>query len=471
MFKLGKVNNMKRKILAFVGCLSLVATTVKPVQASYLNGYDYAKMANKKVVVTKTMKVYRVKTGTSESKNHFYSAGNVKKGSVIYRSRWLMSTGSGWVIKSNKYKAGKRQFYFVSAPEKTKWFKAYKAKKKSVAKTKKTSKKTNKKVTKAKTVIKTSKAKKTVKKTAKKKSSKKTVKKATKKSAQKTVKKTTKKPAKTVKKTSKKPLTMAQKYNPKVKAWTTTLDWGETFSSDAYSYITNPWDLPSETNYTFVKPVNTKKGGSYQTNILVTYPDGSKETVGPVSFVVKSAQADAYNVTVKNTTVPYGHYIDIRKDIVTNPVGYFPNDPAEVELSTTEFYFSRADGNILANNPDTKVPGSHDYYIRVDYPDGSYQVSQKFTLTVSQPDNLVYHPALKSSSITLPVGTDIEADSYQLLKPQDFISNTADMPKGTKYEIRDDYSYDEQSSSYVTIKVTFPDDTTWESPMFLLIFN
>ena len=202
----------------------MFATTGKPVQASYLNGYDYAKMANKKVVVTKTMKVYRVKTGTSESKNHFYSAGNVKKGSVIYRSRWLMSTGSGWVIKSNKYTAGKRQFYFVSAPEKTKWFKAYKAKKKSVAKTKKTSKKTNKKVTKAKTVIKTSKAKKTVKKTAKKKSSKKTVKKATKKSAQKTVKKTTKKPAKTVKKTSKKPLTMAQKYNPKVKAWTTPLD-------------------------------------------------------------------------------------------------------------------------------------------------------------------------------------------------------------------------------------------------------
>lgn len=471
---------MKRKILAFVGCLSLVATTVKPVQASYLNGYDYAKVANKKVVVTKEMKVYRVKTGTCQGENVFYLAGKVKKGSIIYRSQWFMSTGGGWVIKSSKYKAGRRKFYFVTAPEKTKWFKAYKAKKKSVPKTKESSQKakkkavkkvSKKKVTKAKTVIKTSKAKKTVKKTAKKKSSKKTVKKATKKSAQKTVKKTTKKPAKTVKKTSKKPLTMAQKYNPKVKAWTTTLDWGETFSSDAYSYITNPWDLPSETNYTFVKPVNTKKGGSYQTNILVTYPDGSKETVGPVSFVVKSAQADAYNVTVKNTTVPYGHYIDIRKDIVTNPVGYFPNDPAEVELSTTEFYFSRADGNILANNPDTKVPGSHDYYIRVDYPDGSYQVSQKFTLTVSQPDNLVYHPALKSSSITLPVGTDIEADSYQLLKPQDFISNTADMPKGTKYEIRDDYSYDEQSSSYVTIKVTFPDDTTWESPMFLLTFN
>ncbi|WP_259276135.1 Rib/alpha-like domain-containing protein [Lactobacillus delbrueckii] len=97
---------------------------------------------------------------------------------------------------------------------------------------------------------------------------------------------------------------LAQKYSPKVKAWTTTLDLGETFSNDAYSYITNPSDLPSETNYTFVKPVNTKKGGFYQTNILVTYPDGSKETVGPVTFVVKSAQADAYNVTVKNTTVP-----------------------------------------------------------------------------------------------------------------------------------------------------------------------
>ena len=467
---------MKRKIQAFVGCLSLVATTVKPVQASYLNGYDYAKMANKKVVVTKTMKVYRVKTGISESKNHFYSAGKVKKGSVIYRSQWLMSTGSGWVIKSNKYKAGKRQFYFVSALEKTKWFKAYKAKKKSVVKTKKASKKTNKKVskkkvTKAKTVKKTAKPKKAVKKTAKKKSSQKTVKKVAKKSTKKTVKKTTKKPAKTVKKTSKKPLTMAQKYSPKVEASATTLDWGETFSNDAYFYVTNRLDLPSETNYTFVKPVNTKKGGFYQTNILVTYPDGSKETVGPVSFVVKSAQADAYNVTVKNTTVPYGHYIDIRKDIVTNPVGYFPNDPAEVTKDTTEFRFCRADSNPLADDPDTTVPGSHDYYILVEYPDDSYQVSQKFTLTVSQPDNLVYHPALKNSTITLPVGTDIEADSYQLLKPQDFISNTAAMPKGTKYEIRDDYSYDEQSSSYVTIDVTFPDGTTWESPMFLLTFN
>lgn len=463
---------MKRKILAFVGCLSLVATTVQPVQASYLNGYDYAKMADKKVVVTKTMKVYRVKTGSSESRNHFYSAGKLKKGSVIYRSQWLMSTGSGWVIKSSKYKAGRRKFYFVTAPEKTKWFKAYKAKKKAVAKKKKTIKKVSKKqVTKPKTVKRQQSPKKAVKKTAKKKSSKKTVKKATKRRAKKAVKNTTKKPSKTVKKTTKKPLTMAHKYNPKVKAWTTTLDWGDSFSTDAYAYITNTWDLPSETNYTFVQPVNTKKGGFYQSNILVTYSDGSKETVGPVSFVVKSAQADTYNVTVKNTTVPYGHFIDIRKDIVTNPVGYFPNDPAEVTRNTTEFRFCRADGNPLADDPDTTVPGSHDYYILVEYPDDSYQVSQKFTLTVSQPDNLVYHPALKSSSITLPVGTDIEGDTYQLLKPQDFISNLSDMPKGTKYEIRDDYSYNEQSSSYVTINVTFPDDTTWESPMFLLNFK
>lgn len=62
---------MKRKILAFVGCLSLVATTVKPVHASYLNGYDYAKVANKKVVVTKEMKVYRVKTGTCQGEFFF----------------------------------------------------------------------------------------------------------------------------------------------------------------------------------------------------------------------------------------------------------------------------------------------------------------------------------------------------------------------------------------------------------------
>ncbi|MDD6720644.1 MAG: Rib/alpha-like domain-containing protein [Lactobacillus porci] len=474
---------MNRKILTFVGCLSLAATAASPVQASYLSGYGYANAANKKVVVTKSMRVYRVKTGSCEAKNHFYAAGKVKKGTVLYRSQWFMATGGGWVIKNSQYKPGKRRFYFVQAPEKTKWFKAYKAVKKTAKKkvAKKTSKKkATKKMAKKKVAKNTSKKKatkkttkkkvdkKTTKKTIKKKAVKKPAKKAAQKSSKKTVKKTANKPA--PKKNVSKPLTMAQKYTPKVKEWTTKLKWGDDLGS-AEDYVTNDWELPSDTTFSFEKPVNVRKGGFYQTKITVAYPDGSKESVGPVSFEVAPAQADAYQVAVKNTTVPYGHDIDIRKDIVTNPTGYFPNDPAQVENDTTLFYFCRADGNPLANDPDTSIPGSNDYYIRVDYPDGSYQVSQKFTLTVSQPDNQVYHPQLKTARITMPVGDDIEGSSFELLHPQDFIANTGDLPKGTKYEIKDDYDCYDESSSYVTVEATFPDGTVWHSPMFLLCFN
>ena len=155
---------MNRKILTFIGCLSLAAMAASPVQASYLSGYEYGDAANKKVVVTKSMPVYRIKTGSCEAKNRFYAAGKVKKGTVLYRSQWFMATGCGWVIKNSQYKPGKRRFYFVQAPEKTKWFKAYKATKKT----------TKKKVVKksAKTAVQKSR-KKAVKKTANKPASKK----------------------------------------------------------------------------------------------------------------------------------------------------------------------------------------------------------------------------------------------------------------------------------------------------------
>ncbi|MEE8856844.1 MAG: Rib/alpha-like domain-containing protein [Lactobacillus sp.] len=51
------------------------------------------------------------------------------------------------------------------------------------------------------------------------------------------------------------------------------------------------------------------------------------------------------------------------------------------------------------------------------------------------------------------------------------IANTGDLPKETKFEIKDDYDCDDESSSYVTVEATFPDGTVWHSPMFLLCFK
>lgn len=86
------------------------------------NGTTMPKMVDKKIVVTKTMKVYRVKTGNSWIKEPLLLGWKVKKKAlVIYRSQWLISTGSGWVIKSNKYKGWQTEKFRLS-PEKDQVF-------------------------------------------------------------------------------------------------------------------------------------------------------------------------------------------------------------------------------------------------------------------------------------------------------------------------------------------------------------
>lgn len=94
-------------------------------QASYLNGNSYARKATRHVRVTKTMHVYRCHTGKYEAANRFYSSGKVKKGTKLYISRWIMSTGGVWVIKSRKYYHNRRTFFVVPGM-KANWYKRIK---------------------------------------------------------------------------------------------------------------------------------------------------------------------------------------------------------------------------------------------------------------------------------------------------------------------------------------------------------
>ncbi|WP_308555450.1 hypothetical protein [uncultured Lactobacillus sp.] len=98
-------------ILGFAGIFT--ATNSNKVQASYLSGNNYASLATRHVVVTRTMPVYRCKTGHCEAENRFYHAGHAHKGTKIYISRWLMSTGGVWVIKGGKYYHNHRTFFVV----------------------------------------------------------------------------------------------------------------------------------------------------------------------------------------------------------------------------------------------------------------------------------------------------------------------------------------------------------------------
>ncbi|MFK3588687.1 Rib/alpha-like domain-containing protein [Lactobacillus sp. 23-2] len=380
---------------------------------------------------------------------------------------------------------------------------AKKTTKKAKKSTKKAAKKSIKKAKKAKkSTKKTSKkkaTKKPVKKVAKKKVVKKTAKKAaTKKTAKKVVKKaTTKKPVnKVAKKTATKQpaqkvvkrLTMADKYQPQVKSGTVKVDWGASLTSslDGYrpeDFITNKSSLPSDVDYDYLDKVDTQKGGSYTTRIQATYSDGSKEVVGSVTFVVPTTDVDKYQPTVHDVTLEYGaddsieYGVDysIRKYFITNPAGYFPNDPifSQFKSSSDRTQF---DLNTDSEEPfSVTKPGTYTVHVKVTYPDRTYEDTNKFKITVlpSQAETIKVAP--KASSFTVSSSSALEYYDDDLgdtlVDPSFFLTNASALPEGTVVHFNGSldsrYTLDPgKYEDYLTIK--FPDGSSYDTDNFIV---
>lgn len=91
-----------------------LAATHTTASASYLNGNDYAREATHLVTAKKRVAVYKIRTGNCEANNHWTFYKYLNKGSRVYASRWIMSTG-GWIVKSKKvYYHNSRTFFLIA---------------------------------------------------------------------------------------------------------------------------------------------------------------------------------------------------------------------------------------------------------------------------------------------------------------------------------------------------------------------
>lgn len=328
-------------------------------------------------------------------------------------------------------------------------------------------------------------AKKPAKKVAKKTVAKTPVKKVVKKHvaktpAKKVVKKTTtNKPAKKVFKS----VTMADKYQPKVKSGTVNLKWGTDVTTDsdydARNFITNDSSIPVYTNYKYLDPVNGYKGGTYTTRIQVKYPDGSMEVVGTVTFVVPMMDADKYQpTTVQDATLNYGADYSIRKDFITNPTGYFPNDPAlsqfEDDSNSTQFDLYTDSSDLIIDRFNETDPGTYTVHAMVTYPDGSYEDTNEFKITILPSDADKAKVSLKSSYFTVSSKEALEHETTYgdrtLNDPTRFLNIGSALPEGTVIHFNDDLdSVDtpepgKQYRDYLTVE--FPDGTRYETDRF-----
>lgn len=374
--------------------------------------------------------------------------------------------------------------------------KAKKATKKVAKKTaaKKPAKKSVKKTTKK--VVKKPVAKKSVKKVAKKPVAKKPAKKAVKKPAKKSVKKpVAKKPAKKVvkKTTTKKPakkfvkrVTMADKYQPKVKSSTVNVNWGtdlwvseddEDGSYPPEDFITNKSSLPSGVYFYYSDYVDTSKSGTYKTRIAALYDDGSREVVGTVTFVVLKSDAEKYPPTVKDVTINYGGNFDLRKDAITNALGYFPKNTK----FSYDIYGYDEDGYDDDGYDDdgryfTYKSGTYNAHLSVEYPDGS-EDTKTFKITVLPSDADKAKLSLKSSNFTVLSNETLkhktDDGNYTLNDPTRFLNIGSALPKGTliQFDSVDSDFYPEHPApgKYETsLCAYFPDGSVYRTDNFIV---
>ncbi|MRN06690.1 LPXTG cell wall anchor domain-containing protein [Lactobacillus sp. 0.1XD8-4] len=213
---------------------------------------------------------------------------------------------------------------------------------------------------------------------------------------------------------------------------------------DASTAITNVPDLPKNTTYTWETTPDTNKVGEQPAVVVVTYPDGSKDTVPVI-------------ITVKNPTTPTPDKTDADK-----------NDPrgGTIEATLGENLANKASEGIINKNeltnvksytwtngtPSTTITGLTMQSVTVTYNDGSTDVVPVYVNVTSDADKYSPEPAV----VTVKPG--------KMPDPADGIKNKNELPDGTKYSWKVPVDTTTPGDKPAVVVVTYPDGSKDEVP-------
>ncbi|MBB1078357.1 YSIRK-type signal peptide-containing protein [Limosilactobacillus sp. STM2_1] len=211
---------------------------------------------------------------------------------------------------------------------------------------------------------------------------------------------------------------------------------------DASTAITNKDDLPQGTKYTWEITPDTSKVGDQPATVVVTYPDGSKDTVPVVITVNKPAQprqtdADKYNPQGGTITAELG-------DDLTNAAPEGITNKGDLPSGTKYTWTNGI--------PSTAKSGLTMHDVTVTYPDGSSEVVSVYVNVTSQADEYTPEPQV------------VTVDKGQTPNAEDGIKNKSDLPDGTKYTWKTPVDTTTPGDKSVTVVVTYPDGSKDEVP-------
>ena len=179
--------------------------------------------------------------------------------------------------------------------------------------------------------------------------------------------------------------------------------------------------------------------------MLVTYPDGTTETVNvPIEIKAKQTDADKYEPTAKDQTVNIGETPDAKGSI--GNVSDLPN-------GTTFEYKTPVD---------TTTAGEKDATVVVTYPDGSKdEVPVKVTVVDPRTDADKNTPTAKDQTVNIGETPDAKGS----------IGNVSDLPNGTTFEYKTPVDTTTVGEKDATVVVTYPDGSKDEVPVKVAVVD
>ncbi|MEJ7542111.1 Rib/alpha-like domain-containing protein [Staphylococcus intermedius] len=220
---------------------------------------------------------------------------------------------------------------------------------------------------------------------------------------------------------------------------------GTTFEK---GYHVPTWVTVNKDGSITVKPGEKVTEDEYAIPVIVTYPDGSKNTIfAPVTVQQKEPMASEYEPTTEGVTKKYG--TPVTSDDVTGTVKIpdFPVDGEQPKVTVDD---------------ETQLPGGTtegrvEVDVTVTYPDGTKDHIKVPVVTEKQPDGDKYEPT--TEGVTKKYGTPVTTDDVTgTVKIPDFpvdgeqpkvtVDDETQLPDGTT-----------EGKVEVDVTVTYPDGT------------
>ena len=250
----------------------------------------------------------------------------------------------------------------------------------------------------------------------------------------------------------------ADLYTPKAQPVNTELN----KEPEAKSGVANSAELPVNTQYNWKNSVEVSTPGEKQGNVVVTYPDGSQDEL-PVKVTVLAPASDKKPVKMMTDAEKYTP----QSQKVTTKLGNVPAAKSGVKNSVE----LPADTKYSWKNPvEASTPGEKQGTVVVTYPDGTKDelpVSVSVLAPVSDKENETSTDADKYQ----PQAQQVTTVLGKLPAAKSGVTNSGDLPAKTQYSWKTPVDVTTPNETNATVVVTYPDGSTDELPVKVVVLN